>query len=256
LKMAAGRNFKRGFANDSLSVVINETMAKEFGEEDPLTAYISMNDSVNYPVIGVVKDYNFENLDKAIEPITMFVNRDWNLYYAYVKIAPKNISRSFDAIKEAWARIEPNAEFLGSFLDENIDRTFRKEEKMTTMISVGSLIAIALSCIGLFAISMLIVNQRTKEIGVRKVLGASVSSITGLLTVGFLKLVLIAFTIAAPIAWILTRRWLENYEYKMDLNIWLFAAAGLLAIIVALVTVGTRTIRAAMQNPVKSLRTE
>ena len=256
LKMAAGRNFKRGFANDSLSVVINETMAKEFGEEDPLTAYISMNDSVNYPVIGVVKDYNFENLDKAIEPITMFVNRDWNLYYAYVKIAPKNISRSFDAIKEAWARIEPNAEFLGSFLDENIDRTFRKEEKMTTMISVGSLIAIALSCIGLFAISMLIVNQRTKEIGVRKVLGASVSSITGLLTVGFLKLVLIAFTIAAPIAWILTQRWLENYEYKMDLNIWLFAVAGLLAIIVALVTVGTRTIRAAMQNPVKSLRTE
>ena len=103
---------------------------------------------------------------------------------------------------------------------------------------------------------MLIVNQRTKEIGVRKVLGASVTSVIGLLTMAFLKLVLIAFAIAAPIAWVLTQRWLENYEYRMDLNIWVFMVAGLLAIIVALLTVGTRTIRAAMQNPVKSLRTE
>ena len=131
LEMVTGRNFKRGFANDSLSVVINEAMAKEFGEKDPLKAYISMNDSVKYPVIGVVKDYNFENLYKVIEPITMFINRDWSLYYAYVKIAPENISESFEAIKQAWARIEPNAQFLGSFLDENIDRTFRREEKMT-----------------------------------------------------------------------------------------------------------------------------
>lgn len=256
LEMVAGRNFKRGFASDGLSVVINETMAKEFGEEDPLTAYVSMNDSLNYPVIGVVKDYNFENLDKAIEPITMFMNKDWNLYYAYVKVAPANIVKSYDAVEKAWSKIEPNAKFLGSFLDENINRTLRKEERMTTMITGGSILAIALSCIGLFAISLLIVAQRTKEIGVRKVIGASVTNITFLLTKDFLKLVGIAFLVASPIAWWFMKEWLQNYPFKIELNIWFFLAAGFLAIVIALLTVGGRTIKAAMQNPVKSLRTE
>ncbi|HZJ20615.1 MAG TPA: FtsX-like permease family protein [Pricia sp.] len=124
------------------------------------------------------------------------------------------------------------------------------------MITSGSIIAIALSCIGLFAMSLLIVAQRTKEIGVRKVLGASVSSITVLLTKDFLKLVLISFLIASPIAWWFLKEWLENYAYKVDLGVWFFLAAGLLASVIALLTVGTRTIKAAMQNPVKSLRTE
>ncbi len=256
LDIVAGRNFKRGFANDSLSVVINETMAKEFGEEDPLTAYVSINDSLNYPVIGVVKDYNFENLDKAIEPITMFMNRDWNLYYAYVKVAPVNIASSYDAVEKAWEKIEPNAKFLGSYLNENIDRTFRKEERMTTMITSGSILAIALSCIGLFAMSLLIVNQRTKEIGVRKVIGASVTNITFLLTKDYLKLVGISFLIASPIAWWFMKEWLQNYPFKINLNIGFFLAAGLLAAFIALITVGGRTMRAAMQNPVKSLRDE
>ena len=256
LEMVAGRNFKRGFANDSLSVVINETMAKEFGEEDPLTAYVSMNDSLNYPVIGVVKDYNFEKLDKSIAPITMFLNRDWGLYYAYVKVAPVNMAKSYEAIEKAWATIEPNAMFLGSFLDENIDRTFRKEERMTTMITSGSILAIALSCIGLFAISLLIVNQRTKEIGVRKVVGASVANITFLLTKDFLKLVGISFLIASPVAWWFMKEWLQNYPFKIDLSPVFFITAGLLAVCIALLTVGSRTIKAAMQSPVKSLRDE
>ncbi|WP_350286673.1 FtsX-like permease family protein [uncultured Croceitalea sp.] len=256
LEMVAGRNFKRGYASDSLGVVINEAMAKEFGEKDPLTAYVSVTDSLNFPVIGVVKDYNFENLDKTIEPITMMMNRDWDLYYAYVKVAPVNMAKSYDAIEQAWARIEPNARFLGSFLDENINRTFRKEEKMTTMITSGSIIAITLSCIGLFAISLLIVAQRTKEIGVRKVIGASVTNITFLLTKDFLKLVVIAFLIASPVAWWFMKTWLQNYPFKIELNVWFFLAAGLLATFIALLTVSGRTIKAASQNPVKSLRTE
>ena len=256
LEVVKGRNFKRGFANDSLSVVINEAMALEFGEEDPLTAYIMVSDSIRYPVIGVVKDYNFERLDKAIEPITMMMNSDWSLYYAYVKVAPTNLAKSYDAIEKAWTKIEPNATFLGSFLDENINRTFRKEEKMTTMITSGSVIAIALSCIGLFAISLLIVAQRTKEIGVRKVVGASVTSITYLLTKDFLKLVGISFLIASPVAWWFMTKWLQDYAYKIDLNIWFFVTAGLLAVVIAILTVSARTIKAAMQNPVKSLRTE
>jgi len=256
LELVTGRDFSREFANDQSGAVINEAMAKEFGEKDPLTAYISFNDSLRFPVIGVVKDYHFENLDKAIAPITMMMSRKYDLYYAYVKVAPKNLSKSYEAIEKAWAKISPNSEFLGSFLDENINRTFRKEEKMTTMITAGSIIAITLSCIGLFAISLLIVTQRTKEIGVRKVIGASVTNITFLLTKDFLKLVGIAFLIATPIAWWFMNEWLQDYPFKIDLSIWFFLTAGLLATCIALVTVGSRTIRAATKNPVDSLRTE
>ncbi len=256
LELVQGRSFERNYATDTHSVVINESMAKELGEEDPLTAFLPMGDSLQYPVIGVVKDYNFQDLARPIEPLTFFLDRDSGLYYAYVKVAPASMANSFNAVEVAWKKIEPNAEFLGSFLDENIDRTFQREKTMATMITSGSVIAIALSCIGLFAMSLLIVAQRTKEIGVRKVLGASVSSITLLLTKDFIKLVLIAFLIASPIAWYFSKQWLENYANKIDVGLWFFVAAGLLAIAIAMLTVGTRTINAAMQNPVKSLRRE
>ncbi len=256
LELVAGRNFSRDFSSDKSGVVINEAMAKEFGEKDPLTAYVSFNDSIRFPVIGVVKDYHFENLDKAIAPLTMMMSRDYELYYAYVKVAPGNLGKSYDAIENAWAKISPNSEFLGSFLDENINRTFRKEERLTTMITSGSILAIALSCIGLFAISLLIVNQRTKEIGVRKVIGASTTNITFLLTKDFLKLVGISFLMASPVAWWFLEKWLENYPFKITLSPLFFIEAGLIAAIIAICTVGIRTLKAARQNPVKSLRTE
>lgn len=256
LELVQGRNFDKDYAGDNQTVVINESMAKQLGETDPLTAFFPVSDSLRYPVIGVVKDYNFQDISKAIEPLTIFLNRDAGLSYAFIKVAPANLANSFGAVETAWKKIEPNAEFLGSFLDENIDNTFQREKLMATMITTGSIIAIGLSCIGLFAMSLLIVSQRTKEIGVRKVLGASVGSITVLLTKDFLKLVLISFLIASPIAWYFLKQWLENYTYKIDLGPRFFVVAGLLAMVIALLTVGIRTVRAAMQNPVKSLRTE
>ena len=256
LELVAGRDFSRDYASDGSAVVINEAMAKEFGEKDPLTAYISFSDSLRFPVIGVVKDYNFEKLDKAVEPLSMMMSRDYEIYYAYVKVAPRNLGKSMEAIEKAWKKIEPNAKFLGSFLDENINRTFRKEERMTTMITSGSIIAIMLSCMGLFALSLLIVTERTKEIGVRKVIGASIANITFLLTKDFLKLIVIAFLIASPIAWYFMSEWLQNYPFKIELNVWFFLASGLLATCVALLTVGGKTIKAAAQNPTRSLRTE
>ena len=256
LELVQGRSFNKNYPGDSQAVIINESMVKELGEADPLSASLPMGDSLRSPVIGVVKDYNFQDISKSIEPLTFFLDRESGLYYVFVKVAPLNMASSFDAVENAWKQIEPNAEFLGSFLDENIDNTFRREKNMATMITSGSIIAIALSCIGLFAMSLLIVAQRTKEIGVRKVLGASVSSITVLLTKDFLQLVLISFVIATPIAWWFLRKWLENYENKIELNIWFFAVAGLVAIVIAFFTVGSRTISAAMQNPVRSLRDE
>jgi ABC-type antimicrobial peptide transport system permease subunit len=171
-------------------------------------------------------------------------------------VAPDNLSQSYERVKEVWNTLEPDTEFMGSFLDENIDRTFKDERKMTTMISSGSILAIVLSCIGLFAISLLVVNQRKKEIGIRKVVGASTSTITILLSKDFLKLVGIAFLIAAPISWYLTSEWLQRYAYRVELSVWIFIAAGGIAFIIALATISVRTIQAAVQNPVKSLKTE
>ena len=256
IELKSGRMFSRDYSTDSLGLVINESMAKQFGEEDPLSIRINMDDSMSYSVVGVIKDYYFQDVKKEVKPLTLFLNRNWDLYYAYVKIAPSNATQSFDAIKNAWEKIEPQAEFLGSFLDENVDRTFRREKTMATIITSGSILGIILSCLGLFAISMLVVAQRTKEIGVRKVIGASVSSVAILLTKDFLKLVGLAFIIATPIAWYFLNEWLQDYPSHVALSPLFFVAAGLMACLIAFITVGSRTVKAASANPVKSLRTE
>ncbi len=256
LELLQGRNFEINRKTDAQAVVINESMAKELGEKNPLEAKIAINDTLAYPVIGVVKDYNFQDVSKAIEPLTFLLDRTEGLNYAFVKVNPVNMANSVESIEAAYKKIEPNATFLGSFLDENVDRTFRREKTMATLITTGSIIAIILSCIGLFAMSLLIVAQRTKEIGIRKVIGASVSSITYILTKDFLRLVFIAFIIASPIAWWLGKEWLQNYAYHMNLNWSLFVISGATAVLIALLTIGTKTIRAAMQNPIDSLRDE
>ena len=258
LQLVEGRMFSKEYSADSLSMVINEAMVRELNEkENPLATRVYFDeDSVAYNVIGVLKDFNHQDISKSIEPLTFFLDRDYELYYAYVKVAPADMAKSFDAIKNAWQKIEPNAEFLGSFLDENIDRTFRREKTMATIVTAGSVLGIVLSCIGLFAMSLLVVAQRTKEIGVRKVIGASTSSITILLTKDFLKLVGIAFVIGTPISWYVLDQWLQDYAFRVPLSVWFFIGAGLLAALIALLTVGARTMKAAAANPVKSLRTE
>lgn len=221
-----------------------------------LNTKIDLEESGSFNVVGVVKDYHFQDLDEEIEALTLFLNPNWNMRYAYVKVAPQNAVSSFDKIEAAWKKIEPNATFTGSFLDENIERTLRRERTMTTLITSGSAIAIILSCIGLFAMSMLLVSQRRKEIGIRKVIGASVGKITLLLTSDFIKLVGIAFLIAAPISWYFSRQWLENYAFRIDLSLWIFISAGIIALLIAIITISFKTIKAATANPVKSLRTE
>ena len=255
INLLEGRSFDATRAADSLAFIVNESMAKDLGEERPLEATI-MLDSTPFKIIGVVEDYHFEELNKSIEPITLIMNPTWGLYYAYVKVAPRNLTNSYDFIEKTWNRLQPGTEFRGSFLNENVDRTFRKERALTTMITSGSVIAILLSCIGLFAISLLVVSQRTKEIGIRRVIGASVTSITYLLTKDFLKLVAIGFVIATPFAKWLADAWLEDYAYRIQLSLWLFLLPGLIALSVALITIGGKTISAARQNPTKSLRTE
>ncbi|GMN07968.1 ABC transporter permease [Croceitalea sp. MTPC5] len=256
LEFVKGRGFDISRESDTQSVIINESMAKELGEDHPLTARLPISDSLSYPIIGVVKDYNFQDISKNIEPLTFFLDKEEVLYYAYVKVASSNMAKSFSFVEDTYKKIEPNAEFLGSFLDENVDRTFKREKTMAALITSGSIIAILLSCVGLFAMSMLITNLRTKEIGIRKVIGASILSVTYLLTKDFVKLVVIAFFIATPIAWWFANEWLENYANRVDLSWHFFALSGVLALLIAVLTIGTRTLKSALANPVKSLKIE
>ncbi len=255
LSLILGRSFRKNLASDSLSVIINESMAKQLNEEQILNSKINLDDK-SFTIVGVIKDFNFQELDQNIAPMSLFALPNWNLRNVYVKVTPQNLEQAYNDVKAAWKIIEPNAEFQGSFLNENIDRTLSNERTMITMIGSGSVLAIILSCIGLFAMSMLIVSQRRKEIGVRKIVGASVSAITVLLTKDFLKLVVLAFLIATPIAWWAMNKWLQNYVYRIDLDIWMFLMAGGISVLIAMLTIAGKTIKAATSNPVNSLRTE
>ena len=258
IKLLGGRDFSRQYGTDSTTaVVVTASFAKQLGEKQPVGAFFQTDSAgTNYQIIGVVPDFHLYALREKVKPITLHMSQNRDVRYLLVRVTPQSEVAMMETLKREWRQIAPKSEFQGSFLDENTDRWYWKEEKLSQMFSLAAGIAIALSCMGLFAIALLTIQQRTKEIGVRKVLGASVASIVGLLSKDFLKLVLIAIVIASPIAWYAMNRWLQNFAYKIDIEWWIFAGAGVLATSVALLTVSCQSIKAALMNPVKSLRSE
>jgi ABC-type antimicrobial peptide transport system permease subunit len=257
LQFAAGRDFSREFPTDSNAIVINEAMAKQLGEKEVVGLQLPIHDSASYmKVIGVVKNFNYESLHKQIKPICFTIERPFGVHYALIKVAPSNLPGSMAMIREVWKKVLPNSEFKGSFLDENIDRQYRKEEKLGQIFVSGAIIAIVLSCMGLLAMVLLIVTQRVKEIGIRKVLGASVPNIVLLISRDFIWLVIIAFAVAAPLAWWSMQKWLEHFAYRIDVQWWVFVMAAALAFSIAFITISVQAVRAALSNPVKNLRTE
>jgi ABC-type antimicrobial peptide transport system permease subunit len=257
LNVVDGRDFSKDLLTDSNAVVINEAMAMQLGEKTAIGAQLPVDE--NGPpmtVIGVVKNFHFESLHQDIEPLTLVLSKDFPIHYILVKAKANALPQTMDLLKDTWKTILPTAEFKGSFTDENIDRQYRREEKLGQIFVSGGIIAIVLSCMGLLAMVILIVTQRTKEIGIRKVLGASIGSIVSMLSKDFLKLVALSIIIAFPIAWLAMSKWLENYAYRIELAWWVFVIAGLLATIIAFATISIQTIRAAISNPVKSLRSE
>ncbi len=255
LKVLAGRDFSRLYPTDSsMGVLINEAMAKELGEKNPVGTLLDVDKPLR--VIGVVKDFHHESLKQTIQPLTLRIDSNWPIFYILVKIAPDRMPETMALLKKTWKTVAPKVPFEGSFLDENTNRQYRAEEKLTQLFVSAAILAIVLSCMGLFAIALLTIEQRTKEIGVRKVLGASVASIVALISRDFLKLVGVAIVIASPLAWWAMQTWLRDFAYKIDLHWGLFALTGLLAVGIALLTVSFQSIRAALMNPVKSLRSE
>ena len=255
IKMAAGRNFSPDIKTDSNKYVINETTVKTLGwgtPEQALNKQIKYGD-VTGNVIGVVKDFHFESLHEPIVPMILLLQPRGRLS---IKISGHNIQSSVSTIRDAWQHYLPSVPFDFSFLDKHFGELYHSEQQQGTLLTIFACIAILIACLGLFGLSAFTITQRVKEIGVRKVLGASVPQIVTTLSKDFLLLVLIAATVAIPVAVYTMNKWLETFASRTDLSWWILVAAGVIALIIAFLTISIQSIKAATANPVKSLRSE
>jgi putative ABC transport system permease protein len=256
--IVAGRNFSPDHPSDSThAVLVNESFVKEAGWKQPLGEQLtSFDDGRTYTVAGVVKDYHFKPLTEKITPQLFTMSPNNNYGTVYVKIKTATAASSIKYIAKIFKNLFPLDPFVYSFKQEQNEQSYAAEARWKIIILFSAILTVLISCIGLFGLSVLSAEKRTKEVGVRKVLGASVSSIVTLLSTDFLKLICISLVISIPLAWIATNKWLMNYPYRIMLNWKIFTAAGILVILIALVTISFQAIKASLANPVKSLRTE
>jgi putative ABC transport system permease protein len=254
----AGRNFSPDYPSDSThTVLVNEAFVREAGWKQPLNQQIaSFEDGRTYTVAGVVKDYHYKPLTEKITPQLFTMNPNNNYGTVYIKIKPGTETSSLQYITKTFKDLFPLSPFVYNFKQEQNEQSYAAEAKWKQIILFGAILTIFISCIGLFGLSVLSAEKRTKEIGVRKVLGASVSNIVSVLSTDFLKLIFISLMISIPVAWIATNNWLQHYPYRVAISWWLFASAGLLVILIALCTISFQSIKAAIANPVEALRSE
>ena len=259
IPLVLGRDFSREFATDSINaVVVSESFVKAMGETDPIGKFFGGETSTSgNQIIGVVADFNVHSPSAETLPIVIFLSSNNDaINYIFIKTQTNNPQLAMEKLSSTWEKVTSNSEFKASFLDENLQAWYEAEKTMATIFGLASAIAIFLSCMGLFAISLLVIESRTKEIGIRKVMGASIKNVVSMISFHFLKLVLISLLISLPIAWFVTQSWLENYEHQMEISPLTFILVGIVVALVALVTVSYHTVKAAIANPVKSLRTE
>lgn len=261
IRIIKGRNFSSEF-NDSASVILNEEAVRQIGWKDPVGKWLDYpgGDNVRFRVIGVVKNFNVQSLQNAITPFALFHSSsktyDLGVSNIVARIRGGNINNTISQIEGKWKTFTSSEPFDYSFLDEAFDAQYRSEQRLGSIFSIFATLSIFIACLGLFGLSAFMAEKRTKEIGVRKVLGASVLNVVALLSKDFLKLTFIASVIAFPVAWYFMNKWLEDFAYRITINWWIFMVAALTALLIALITVSFNAIKSAIANPVKSLRTE
>ncbi len=258
MQMVAGRPFSRDFMTDTTqAMVLNERAVKLFGYASPQEAVGRRFKQWGREgrIIGVVKDFHFRSLQEEIKPLSMRIEPG-GYSMVSMNVAGNNLPSTLAAVENKWKTAVPNRPFEYFFLDEFFDRQYRAEERFGNLFLYFAILAIFISCLGLLGLASYSTYQRTREIGIRKVMGASVSGIVNLLSKEFVQLLLIAFLIATPLAWIVMNRWLEDFSYRIPVSWWVFLVAGVIALVVALFTVSFQAIKAAVANPVSSLRTE
>lgn len=257
IELLEGRDFSPQYADDSSSrsYIVNETLAKQIGWENPLGQKFKIGDLDWGKVIGVVKDFNFRSLHHKIEPVAFYIYRPW-LFHMSVRIEAKDMSRTLGYLEEKLQPYRGEQPFLYSFLDEDFARLYKNEEKSRRIFGIFALLAIVISCLGLLALASFTAEQKTKEIGIRKILGSSVLDIMAMLSWRFTKWVILANIIALPVAWYVMNRWLQNFAYRIHTGIDTFLLASGMALLFSLATVTFKVFRAASANPIDSLRYE
>lgn len=252
--------------NDSLSVILNESASKVMGLDNPVGKRLTNvqqtadgNVTVTYKIIGIAKDFNFQSLRDQITPLVIQSNENFGggLGYVLARVKKGETQAAIDMAEAKWRELVPEQPFKFTFLDQDINAKYEADQRTGRLFAVFSGLAIFVACIGLFALSAYTASLRTKEIGIRKVLGASVSKILILLSKDFTKMVLISFVLAIPVAWMVMENWwLQNFAYRIKIDLWTFVISGLAALAVAWVTVSFQSIKAALKNPVQSLRSQ
>jgi putative ABC transport system permease protein len=262
MKIVQGRNFSREFPTDRSAAIINQRTAKQFGWTDPVGKRLSRYEPgknnqpkiVPYTVIGVVEDFHFQSLRSAIGPLVMFLGESKGLMSFRMNTA--DIAGTIGLVKARWTKFLPGQPFEYTFLDERFDQLYRAEQRLGEIFGIFAILAVFIGCLGLFGLAAFISQQRTREIGIRKVLGATVPGIVRLLSREFIILVGIANLIAWPVAYIIMNKWLEGFAYRAPLNPLIFPAAGAAALLIAIITTGYQALRAALADPVKSIKYE
>ena len=264
IKIVAGRNFTDGASDNAKTYIVNEALAKELLKDQPGKTVQSLigkpfgfsgMDSLG-TIVGVAKDFNFNSLHHKIETLCLFNQKDWGYSEMSVRIKGRDAKQAIAAIQSVWKTQIPDQTFTYSFLDQHFTELYQADSQVSEIVGILAGLAIFISCLGLFGLASYSAERRIKEIGVRKVMGASVSGIVALLSADFLKLVVISILIASPIAWWAVSSWLQDFAFRIDVEWWIFISAGLLAIVIAQLTVSFQSIKAALTNPIKSLRAE
>jgi putative ABC transport system permease protein len=252
LKVVAGEGYT-GAAADSNKFLLNEAAVRLSGIKDPIGKRFKLWEAEGI-IAGVVKDFHNVSLRSAIEPTVLFYrDKQWMLY---VKTSGKQASKAIAAVQKQWQRYNPNYPFTYQFMDQEFEQMYQTEQRTGRLFNVFASLAILISVLGLFGLATYMAQRRIKEIGIRKALGASVESIVAMLAQDFIRLVLLAFFLAAPLAGWLMNKWLQSFAYRVDLQWWHFALAGVIAVCIAFATISLQSIRAALSNPVKALRSE
>ena len=264
IPIIAGRNFTNDVTDNARAYIINETMAKELLKDQPKASYealIGKNygfggmDSTGF-IAGVARDFNFNSLHHKIETLSIFCQKDWGYSEVSVRINGAKAQDAINHISSSWKKVNPDQPFEYRFLDEHFAEMYTADRAVSKVVGILAGLAILISCLGLFGLASYSAERRVKEIGIRKVLGASVQNITTMLSKDFIRLVLVSNLIAWPLAWIGVNRWLQDFAYRVPVSWWVFIAAASIALLIALFTVSFQAIKAAIANPVKSLRTE
>jgi putative ABC transport system permease protein len=261
LHLAEGRNFSREKAANGREYIINESLARELLKDNhsaKMSSLIGKHfgfDSLGY-IVGIAKDFNFNSLHYKIETMFLFNQKDWGFSNVSIKLKGSSSREAIAFIQATWEKLFPDHPFDYHFLDEHFEELYRADKQVGRIVGILATLAIVISSLGLFGLATYAGEKRIKEIGIRKVMGASIQHIITLLSSHFIKLVLIANLIAWPLAWMALHRWLQDYAYRVEISWWVFALAGLAALLIALATLSYVAVRAAVANPVKSLRTE